>query len=206
MLSLHSTNGRRLILRTITTLSYRPIYSLLVTFFLLLYLSSFLFMLSIFSSFLPLLQPLPSYPQLSAEKEKNKERDADLPVVPGGSLGSFKNGLQSLPLRVRHPCLRIAMHCLNRDTACTLLSVYMTVHEIVFFFFYSPRSYCKTDLTYDSMNYTLSFSQFFTTYCDSFSTISLLSLYLLLVSLSQLQCTIIDNFPTLPSGQGDNGR
>jgi hypothetical protein len=38
--------------------------------------------------------------QLSDEKEKNKERDADLPVVPGGSLGTFKNGLQSLPLRV----------------------------------------------------------------------------------------------------------
>jgi oxygen-dependent protoporphyrinogen oxidase len=39
--------------------------------------------------------------QLADEKEANKERDADLPDVPGGSLGSFKNGLQSLPLAVQ---------------------------------------------------------------------------------------------------------
>lgn len=39
--------------------------------------------------------------QLKAEKEANKERDADLPNIPGGSLGSFKNGLQSLPLAVQ---------------------------------------------------------------------------------------------------------
>eukprot|EP00596_Hydrurales_sp_CCMP1899_P002047 CAMPEP_0119033874 /NCGR_PEP_ID=MMETSP1177-20130426/944_1 /TAXON_ID=2985 /ORGANISM="Ochromonas sp, Strain CCMP1899" /LENGTH=487 /DNA_ID=CAMNT_0006990967 /DNA_START=352 /DNA_END=1815 /DNA_ORIENTATION=- len=38
--------------------------------------------------------------QLNEEKIKNKERDADLPVVMGGSLGTFKNGLQTLPLKV----------------------------------------------------------------------------------------------------------
>ena len=40
--------------------------------------------------------------QLAEEKAKNAERDADLPVVAGGSLGTFKNGLQSLPLRVSY--------------------------------------------------------------------------------------------------------
>ena len=39
--------------------------------------------------------------QLAAEKKKNAERDADLPSIPGGSLGSFKRGLQSLPLKVK---------------------------------------------------------------------------------------------------------
>lgn len=39
--------------------------------------------------------------QIAEEKERNKERDADLPNVPGGSLGSFRDGLQSLPLAVQ---------------------------------------------------------------------------------------------------------
>mmetsp|Transcript_18650 Transcript_18650/g.18747 ORF Transcript_18650/g.18747 Transcript_18650/m.18747 type:complete len:569 (+) Transcript_18650:48-1754(+) len=39
--------------------------------------------------------------QIAAEKKKNKERDADLPTIPGGSLGSFQYGLQSLPLKVK---------------------------------------------------------------------------------------------------------
>lgn len=39
--------------------------------------------------------------QMQAEKKKNAERDADLPSVPGGSLGTFKRGLQSLPLKVK---------------------------------------------------------------------------------------------------------
>lgn len=38
--------------------------------------------------------------QIAAEKKANKERDADLPPIPGGSLGTFKQGLQSLPLKV----------------------------------------------------------------------------------------------------------
>ena len=38
--------------------------------------------------------------QLAEEKKANAERDADLPTVPGGSLGTFKRGLQSLPLKV----------------------------------------------------------------------------------------------------------
>lgn len=38
--------------------------------------------------------------QLGEERKKNAERDADLPTVLGGSLGSFKNGLQTLPLKV----------------------------------------------------------------------------------------------------------
>jgi hypothetical protein len=38
--------------------------------------------------------------QLAEEKKKNAARDADLPQIPGGSLGSFKNGLQSLTLKV----------------------------------------------------------------------------------------------------------
>lgn len=38
--------------------------------------------------------------QLREEKKKNAERDGDLPSIPGGSLGSFKNGLQSVPLKV----------------------------------------------------------------------------------------------------------
>lgn len=39
--------------------------------------------------------------QIAAEKKANAERDADLPKIPGGSLGSFKEGLQSIPLRVK---------------------------------------------------------------------------------------------------------
>lgn len=39
--------------------------------------------------------------QIGAEKKANTERDADLPAVPGGSLGTFKRGLQSLPLKVK---------------------------------------------------------------------------------------------------------
>jgi len=39
--------------------------------------------------------------QLAKEKKDNAERDADLPNVPSGSLGTFKDGLQSLPLRVK---------------------------------------------------------------------------------------------------------
>lgn len=39
--------------------------------------------------------------QIREEKAANAERDADLPNVPGGSLGTFKNGLQSLPLAVQ---------------------------------------------------------------------------------------------------------
>ena len=39
--------------------------------------------------------------QLQAEKKANAARDADLPKVPGGSLGTFKRGLQSLPLKVQ---------------------------------------------------------------------------------------------------------
>lgn len=38
--------------------------------------------------------------QIAAEKKANAERDADLPIAPGGSLGTFKDGLQSLPLKV----------------------------------------------------------------------------------------------------------
>jgi len=39
--------------------------------------------------------------QIAAEKKANAERDADLPKIVGGSLGSFKRGLQSLTLRVQ---------------------------------------------------------------------------------------------------------
>ena len=39
--------------------------------------------------------------QLADEKKANAERDADLPPVPSGSLGTFKRGLQSMPLRVQ---------------------------------------------------------------------------------------------------------
>lgn len=39
--------------------------------------------------------------QIAAEKEKNAERDADLPKVSGGSLGTFKFGLQSIPLKIK---------------------------------------------------------------------------------------------------------
>ena len=40
--------------------------------------------------------------QIQAEKKQNAERDADLPSVPGGSLGTFKEGLQSLPIKVQN--------------------------------------------------------------------------------------------------------
>ena len=40
--------------------------------------------------------------QIAAEKKQNAERDADLPSVPGGSLGTFKEGLQSLPIKVQN--------------------------------------------------------------------------------------------------------
>ena len=39
--------------------------------------------------------------QIAAEKKANAERDADLPVVKGGSLGTFRRGLQSLPIKVQ---------------------------------------------------------------------------------------------------------
>ena len=39
--------------------------------------------------------------QLADEKKANAERDADLPPVPSGSLGTFKRGLQSMPLKVQ---------------------------------------------------------------------------------------------------------
>jgi protoporphyrinogen/coproporphyrinogen III oxidase len=39
--------------------------------------------------------------QIAAEKKANAERDADLPNIPGGSLGTFRRGLQSLPLKVK---------------------------------------------------------------------------------------------------------
>ena len=39
--------------------------------------------------------------QIAEEKERNRERDADLPTIPGGSLGTFADGLQSLPLAVQ---------------------------------------------------------------------------------------------------------
>ncbi len=39
--------------------------------------------------------------QLADERKANAERDADLPTVPAGSLGTFKRGLQSLPLKVQ---------------------------------------------------------------------------------------------------------
>lgn len=38
--------------------------------------------------------------QLNAEREMNADRDADLPSVPGGSVCSFKDGLQSMPLQM----------------------------------------------------------------------------------------------------------
>ena len=44
--------------------------------------------------------PIMTY-QIAAEKEKNAERDADLPKVSGGSLGTFQFGLQSIPLKVK---------------------------------------------------------------------------------------------------------
>eukprot|EP01040_Poterioochromonas_malhamensis_P000778 gene778-829_t len=40
--------------------------------------------------------------QLSKERKENAERDADLPKIPGGSLGTFKNGLQSIPLKIQN--------------------------------------------------------------------------------------------------------
>ena len=39
--------------------------------------------------------------QIQAEKKANAARDADLPTIQGGSLGTFKDGLQSLPLKVQ---------------------------------------------------------------------------------------------------------
>lgn len=48
--------------------------------------------------------------QIAAEKEANAARDADLPVVRGGSLGSFQNGLQSLPLKVKETLGTDCMH------------------------------------------------------------------------------------------------
>merc|ERR1712178_197586 len=39
--------------------------------------------------------------QIAEEKKARAEIDADLPEIPGGSLGTFKNGLQSLPLKTR---------------------------------------------------------------------------------------------------------
>lgn len=39
--------------------------------------------------------------QIGDEKKRNAERDSDLPVVKGGSLGTFQEGLQSLPLAVQ---------------------------------------------------------------------------------------------------------
>lgn len=39
--------------------------------------------------------------QMAAERKQAAERDADLPKLPSGSLGSFKNGLQSIPLKIK---------------------------------------------------------------------------------------------------------
>ena len=53
--------------------------------------------------------------QLSEEKKKNLERDADLPPVAGGSLGSFRDGLQTLPLRVSETQIIMSMYYNNEE-------------------------------------------------------------------------------------------
>lgn len=39
--------------------------------------------------------------QLAAAKKEVAQRDADLPTIPSGSLGSFREGLQSIPLKIK---------------------------------------------------------------------------------------------------------
>lgn len=95
-------------------------------------LSLFIFYFCHFFILLVFFMPLPSYPQLSAEKEKNKERDADLPVVPGGSLGSFKNGLQSLPLRVRDTHLSTAYQLPPLRSCYNILYIDRTLLYVTF--------------------------------------------------------------------------
>jgi len=42
------------------------------------------------------------FAQIKAERILNKDRDSDLPSIPSGSLGSFNNGMQSMPNQVAH--------------------------------------------------------------------------------------------------------
>ncbi len=40
------------------------------------------------------------FTQIMEQNKMNKYLNSDLPVIPSGSLGSFREGLQSLPLKV----------------------------------------------------------------------------------------------------------